>query len=80
MDYIKVIVHSDGDTELTKVYINSIHDKYRHICQGAVLFSEQEVEEGKLMAELKDYGYEEKRAQEAITCIMASEINITYKV
>lgn len=78
MDYIKVIVYSDGDTELTKVFVNSIHDRYMHILQGGVLFSEKEVSEGKLMAELKSYGHEKERAQEAITNVMASKINIPH--
>jgi len=74
MHSIKVIVHEDGDTELTKVFVKSIMDRALLACEGAVLFSEEEVTEDKLMAELKDYGHEEGRAQEAITFITTAKV------
>jgi len=65
MIHILLIVHDDGDNELTKVDLSTEQAKNK-IYDGYVVFNQKEVTAGRLREELLDYGNEEDQVKEAV--------------
>lgn len=65
MIHILLIVHDDGDNELTRVDLPEAQAK-KKIYEGYVVFNQREVEVGRLREELLDYGNEARQVGEAV--------------
>jgi hypothetical protein len=71
--YIRVIVHDDGDNELTRLELESKEvDRLRGPLNTGELYFEAQTEIPVLRNELVSYGHEEKDIDEAIAHVLGS--------
>jgi hypothetical protein len=79
MIYLLLIVHEDGDNEITRVDLTEAQAK-KKIYDGYVVFSQKDVEAGKLRDELLDYGNDEDDVEEAVTYSLTAPLNEPFVV
>lgn len=73
--YISVHVHDDGDTELTKLQLDSTQISTKFYNGDLIYDVDHDIKQ--LTNELLEYGNEQHDAQDAVTHILASPVHTT---